>query len=136
VDETLESWMTVRQMGRFGSDQNYTGAKSPSINAAGLVDESATNTYEHYSARLTTREICAIARYGPITLWRRIKTGQMPRPVDRGREHIFDREAVLKALGLKSSIPDQPSQSIKTNPDAFHKARARQLRHSSPKNGR
>lgn len=63
-------------------------------------------------ARLTTSEVCELARYKRDTLWRRIREGKMPKPVDRGREALFDRAAVEKALGL------QP-QEVKNAPSPF-----------------
>lgn len=50
--------------------------------------------------RLTTDDVCRLARYSRATLWRRIKAGQFPAPRDRGRQAIFDRDAVLQALKL------------------------------------
>src|SRR5262245_58488259 len=85
--------------------------------------------------RLTTDEVCDLARFGEVTLWRRIRDGKMPRPVDRARQHLFDRDAVLRALGMKQDAPEPPGR-IKTNADAFREARARQIRHAPPKGGR
>lgn len=48
--------------------------------------------------RMTTREVCAFARISPATMWRRVKTGRLPRPVDQAREALFKREQVLDAL--------------------------------------
>lgn len=51
-------------------------------------------------ARLTLSEVCQLAGYSRTTLEKRIKAGRMPAPVDRGRERLFDRQAVYKALGI------------------------------------
>lgn len=51
--------------------------------------------------RLTKSEVCAIARISPATMWRRIKAGRLPLPIDRGRESLFDRDSVLRSLSLK-----------------------------------
>ena len=51
-------------------------------------------------ARYTTSEVCAMAGYGPTTLWRRIQQGRMPKPVDRGRENLFQAREVKQALGI------------------------------------
>lgn len=53
-------------------------------------------------ARLTTAEVCEIARYGPATLRQRVAAGAMPAPIDRGQRgsSIYDRDAVLKALRI------------------------------------
>lgn len=50
--------------------------------------------------RLTTLEVCELAGYGPQTLTKRVREGRMPQPIDKARHHIFERDAVLKALGL------------------------------------
>lgn len=54
-------------------------------------------------ARIPASEVCRLAGYGRVTLGRRIKEGKMPAPVDRGREQLFDRAAVHKALGIPSA---------------------------------
>lgn len=51
-------------------------------------------------ARYTTTQVCAMAGYGPTTLWRRVRQGRMPKPVDRGRENLFAAHEVKQALGL------------------------------------
>jgi predicted DNA-binding transcriptional regulator AlpA len=76
--------------------------------------------------RMTTREVCALARYSSSTLWKRIKQGRMPPPVDRGGGgHLFNRRAVLMALGTDAA--DEPA-AILVQPDAFRAALARDLR--------
>lgn len=50
--------------------------------------------------RITTSQVCDLAGYGPATLSVRIRRGLVPAPIDKGLENIFDRDAVLKALGL------------------------------------
>jgi hypothetical protein len=52
--------------------------------------------------RLMRSEVCALARISPERLRRKIRAGTMPKPVDRGREDLFDRDAVLEALGRKT----------------------------------
>ena len=54
--------------------------------------------------RLTTREVCALARLSPATVWRRIRSGELPKPVDYGRQALFDRVAVEQAL-RRSAAP-------------------------------
>lgn len=58
--------------------------------------------------RLTTGEVCQIARISRATLWRRIKSGGLPLPIDRGRQALFDRAQVLRAL----HAPGQESASV------------------------
>lgn len=48
--------------------------------------------------RLTTGEVCKLARLSRATLWRRIAQGRMPRPIDRGRQALFCAEAIAQAL--------------------------------------
>ena len=48
--------------------------------------------------RITTREAIALSRLSRATFWRRIAQGRLPGPVDRGRQALFCREAMLRAL--------------------------------------
>lgn len=48
--------------------------------------------------RLTTAEAVALSRLSRATFFRRLAQGRLPRPVDRGRQSLFDREALLRAL--------------------------------------
>ena len=50
--------------------------------------------------RIGTSDICAVAKLSPITIQRRIKNGTFPKPIDRGKEQLFDRRAVYEALGI------------------------------------
>ena len=85
--------------------------------------------------RLTTAQVCALAGYGPKTLRRRLKAGALKiEPVDRGRENLFDRDSVLKALGMTDDAPISSPWDF--DPDAFRQARARKVRHGSPPSGR
>lgn len=52
--------------------------------------------------RITTSEVLELARYGRHTLWKRIRQGRFPKPVDRGRENLWSRADVEKALGLST----------------------------------
>lgn len=86
-------------------------------------------------ARLTTSEVCSLARYGATTLWRERRAGNMPAPIARGREDIYDRDAVLKALGM---IQDEnpTSDEWDVDPLAIRDARARKVRDAAPAQGR
>ena len=55
--------------------------------------------------RLTTQEVLALARVSKATLWRRIAQGRLPAPVDRGRQALFVRAAVLEALRVSNQTP-------------------------------
>lgn len=57
------------------------------------------------SPRLTASEVCRLAGYGRVTLGRRVRDGLMPKPVDRGRERLFDRQEIYKALGIETETP-------------------------------
>lgn len=64
--------------------------------------------------RITTSEVCAIARLSPVTIQRRIAAGKLPKAIDRGREQIFDRRAIYEALGI--SILDENNAATEENP--------------------
>lgn len=56
--------------------------------------------------------LLALAGYGRSTLNARIAAGQMPKPVGRGRDgQMFNRDAVLRALGLEAPTPKPPRVS-------------------------
>ena len=50
--------------------------------------------------RVTTSEVCALGRFSRATLWRRVASGALPKPIDQAREAIFDRDHVLAALAV------------------------------------
>lgn len=50
--------------------------------------------------RITTSQVLDLAGVSTQTLRKRITQGTMPGAVDKGFELLFDRDAVLKALGL------------------------------------
>lgn len=87
-----------------------------------------------YPPRITTSEVLQLARYGVKKLWKNRRAGLMPDPVDRGREDLFDRDAVLKALGmLQDAAPpavDVDDDPWSVNPDAIRQAAARNVRHA------
>ena len=49
--------------------------------------------------RLTTYEVLALSRISRASLWRRVASGRLPKPIDRGRQALFLKSAVLEALG-------------------------------------
>lgn len=56
---------------------------------------------QNLSLRMTTDEVCQLARFGKSKLRRHIKTGKFPKPIDRGGEgYIWNTTAVLDALGI------------------------------------
>ena len=81
--------------------------------------------------RMTTREVCSLARYSSATLWRRIDAGHMPSPLDRGGSgFLFDRRAVLTALGMHTDEKPPEQKAWDFDPDAFREALARNVRRS------
>lgn len=57
--------------------------------------------------RLTTTEVCEKARFSRATLWRRVRSGDMPKPIDHARQALFCAMAVERAL--TSMDVQQPS---------------------------
>lgn len=50
--------------------------------------------------RITMSEFCSISKVSRVTVMRRAEAGKYPKPIDRGREFLFDRRAVYVALGI------------------------------------
>jgi hypothetical protein len=50
--------------------------------------------------RMFASEVALIAKVSRVTVQRRINDGKLPKPVDRGKEDIFDRRAIYQALGI------------------------------------
>lgn len=98
---------------------------------AGPLDPYTADEIAQLPNRLYTSEVCRIARYSVATLWRERKAGRMPDPIARGRQHLFDRDAVFRALRSpqKETNPEQDPWSV--NPDAIRQARAGQVRHAA-----
>lgn len=73
--------------------------------------------------RMLASEVCEVARISKATLYRRIADGSLDlKPVDRGREKIFSRADVIRALGLGETprpAPAERSPSIITDPAEF-----------------
>lgn len=90
--------------------------------------------------RIYTSEVVRLARYSVTTLWRKRRKGEMPAPIDYGEEDIFDRDAVLKALGMiqdaAPSAAEADDDPWSVNPDAIRDARSRQVRHAAAPKGR
>ena len=62
-------------------------------------------------ARITTAEVCALARISRATMWRRVRAGALPRPIDYGREALFDQGQVVAALAVPQLRWRAPSAS-------------------------
>jgi hypothetical protein len=81
------------------------------------------------SPRLTRDQVCEIAGYGPQTLARRIAGGRMPKAIDRGRQALFDREAVYRALKIGApATTEEDDQPITFDAEAFRRHRKEQAR--------
>lgn len=78
-----------------------------------------------HSPRIALPEVLALAGYSRSTLRARQRAGLMPWPVDRGgRGGIYQRDAVLKALGLLEETPVDPAGAWTFNPEAYRAALA------------
>jgi len=76
-------------------------------------------------ARLSLPEVLTLAGYSRSTLRARQRAGLMPWPIDRGgRGGIYQRDAVLKALGLLEEVEPDPAAAWAFNPVAFEAALA------------
>lgn len=77
--------------------------------------------------RLNVKEVCGLAGGTvPIsvsTLDRRIRAGALPQPVDRARTRLFDKAAVLKALGMDD--PEPPLGAKPFDSELYLAARAK-----------
>ena len=56
----------------------------------------------HDTERLTTDEVLKMARISRASLWRRVASGRLPMPIDRARQALFSRAAVMAALKVDS----------------------------------
>jgi hypothetical protein len=79
--------------------------------------------------RMTTAEVCDLARFSPATFHRKRKADPSWLPasaVQGGRQLIFDREAVIRALGLRGA----PAQVVEwtVDPAAIESARRARTR--------
>lgn len=68
--------------------------------------------------RLTTREVCALGRFSRATMWRRVRKGWLPGPIDHAREALFDDRAVRAALAEPRSRwrPPPPQLPLRAAP--------------------
>lgn len=60
--------------------------------------------------RMYASDVLKLAKFGRATLAAKIKRGEFPKHVDRGKEYIFDGRAVYQALGLIDN------SAMKSNP--------------------
>lgn len=77
--------------------------------------------------RLTTTEVMSIARISRATLWRRVATGRLPMPVDRGRQALFVKQSVFAALQVESAQPLSVTVTIEQRLDALRRRREKKL---------
>lgn len=79
--------------------------------------------------RLDQPEVLRLARYSRATLKARQAAGRMPQPIDRGkRGGIYDRDAVLKALGLAQDEQIEQRDPWMVDPSAINDRLSRPLR--------
>lgn len=79
--------------------------------------------------RLPLPTVLDLAGYGRSTLRNRQRAHLMPEPIDRGaRGGIYDRDAVLKALGIAQDVEPQSDDPWKFNRDAFRARSPRKIR--------
>lgn len=87
--------------------------------------------------RLHMPQVLELAGYGRTTLWSRQKAGEMPMPIDRGpRGGIFNRDAVLSALGIADNVEQEERDPWIVDPDALRKAFAGPVCRSQKESGR
>ena len=70
-------------------------------------DATAIDPDEEVRTRLTTSEVCRIARFSRATLWRRVASGRLPKPIDHAREALFCAKAIKSALEERWPIEPQ-----------------------------
>lgn len=79
--------------------------------------------------RLHQPQVLSLAGYSRSTLRTRQDAGRMPLPIDRGKHGgIYDRDAVLKALGLAQDDQHAPSDPWDFKPGAINDRLSRQVR--------
>jgi predicted DNA-binding transcriptional regulator AlpA len=89
------------------------------------------------TGRLTTGEVCALARYTRSTLWKRIDAGHMPKPIDRGGSgFLFDTTAVHTALGMYDHEIKIEQTEWDYDPVAYREALSRTVRRGQGKGWR
>lgn len=72
--------------------------------------------------RLTTTEVCQLARLSRASVWRRIAAGRLPAPIDHGRQALFCAQAVAEAL---QKTPERPSPEAAAYGARFERLMAR-----------
>jgi predicted DNA-binding transcriptional regulator AlpA len=85
-------------LGRCFESTACTGAAhSPTMTAA---DALAAHDYAKLPPRLTTAEVSAITRLKKRSLWKRVREGRGPKPIRVGGRLLWDRDEVLRFVGL------------------------------------
>ena len=87
--------------------------------------------------RIHLPQVLTLAGYSRTTLRARQRAGVMPLPIDRGaRGGIFDKAAVLKALGMTQDAAPDPADAWTFKPDAYRDALAGKVRRPQEARGR
>lgn len=111
--------------------------EKPEVRFNGPAQHDQGHLVQPIPSRITTSEVLQLARYGVKKLWRNRRAGTMPNPIDRGKEALFDRDAVLKALGMIHDDAPQPAtDEWEVDSDAFRAVGARKVRQSAAAKGR
>lgn len=111
-----------------------TGPLATRNNEATPSRPTAFTSLEDLPLRMTAGEVCALGRFSRSTLARlRLEDPSWlpPSAIQGGRTTIFDRSAVLKALGLSTDEAPHAlaGEQWTFDPDAFRAARSRSVRH-------
>lgn len=92
---------------------------------------------DHLPPRLHLPQVLELAGYGRTTLRARQRAGKMPWPIDRGpRGGIYDRDAVLKALGIAQDANSEERDPWDFEPGAINEHLARAVRRAQTAGGR
>jgi predicted DNA-binding transcriptional regulator AlpA len=87
--------------------------------------------------RIHLPQVLALAGYSRTTLRNRQLAGTMPLPIDRGaRGGIFDKAAVLKALGMTQDAAPDPTEAWTCDINALRDDLARKVRRPQEARGR
>lgn len=80
-------------------------------------------------ALLHLPQVLELAGYSRSTLRSRQRAGKMPWPTERGgRGGIYNRDAILQALGIAKDAARDPAAAWAFNPEAYEAALAAQRR--------
>lgn len=76
--------------------------------------------------RMATGEVLALARISRATLWRRVASGRLPAPIDQGRQSLFLRSEVIRALKVETAVPHSIAVATEQQLAAIRRRRRKQ----------